>query len=450
MVPELRVLSEHTALALTDERATFVARILPPPAPTEQRPPVRLLLALDVSGSMNGTPLETAVLSARGLVRALAPLDTFGAVAFHDSVAVLAPPQRTTAAGKAIVEEQLLRASASGGTDLASGMLKALDLANATETGGRVLLLTDGCPTTGATDENQILTLARGALGPSTLSTFGFGRAVNAGLLSNLADLGRGHYTFIETGETPVAAIGAELGGLLATVATGVELTLEVFPGGRLEQVYRSTGVTHDGPRATVALPSLIGDEPVAVVFRLAWDEASVGKPIARLRLVSRSTETGAKNEAVADLVVPVAMTRGAFVPEAAREVLLARAALVLFEASEAMKRARQQTDPRQQAAASLSERLGELRGAAQAAGVIADPEVSAALSMIERLVSVMARSDRGHAQQNMVAAAAALRSMKGTILGVTDAFVSSSQRSGVDRIRTSIMGIEPKKKSEH
>jgi hypothetical protein len=434
--PALTVLSEYTAIPAAESGATFVA-LIDPPAASERRPPLRLVLALDVSGSMRGEPLETAVLSARGLVRCLGATDTFACVGFSDRIEILVAPQRMTSAGRALAEERLLRARADGSTDLAGAMLKALGMANQDEGGGRVLLLTDGQPTAGVMRPGQIENLARGGLERATLSTFGFGRGVNATLLASLAEIGRGGYTFIETGEPPAEAIGAELGGLLATVATGVELRIACEPGVAVREVHRSSGVTTRDGGVTIALPSLVADEPVAVVFTLAWSPEAAGETLARVELSSSSPESGERTRCEATCRPNVSLHRGAIDARAAREIAIARAAAALAQASDDVARRRMDARDR------LSEALAGLEDYARVAGVADDSGVRAALGMMRHTLEELGREASPEVQQNMVAAAAAVRHMRGTMIGFAPAAMRDltrrSQTRGSELLRASL-----------
>jgi Ca-activated chloride channel family protein len=434
--PQLTVLSEYSSIQAADGSATFVALIVPPPA-IEKRPPLRLVLALDVSGSMEGEPLATAVLSARGLVRCLGAEDTFACVGFSDRVEMLVPSQPMTVAGKALAEERLLCAWADGGTDLAGAMLKALEVANLGPAGGRVLLLTDGQPTSGVTRPAEMEVLAHGALGRATLSTFGFGRGVNARLLASLAEIGRGGYTFIETGEPPVEAIGAELGGLLATVATGVELRITSAPGVAVREVHRSSGVTVGDRAVTIALPSLVAEEPAAVVFTLAWTPDSAGDELATVELFSRSPETGELSRRAGSCRPTVTLARGAIDPKAAREIVIARAAAALAQASDDV--AGRRPDARDR----LSRASAELGQYARVAGVTEDSGVKAALGMVGHTLAELGRAVSPEVQQNLVAAAVAVRHMRGTMLGFAPAAMRGLTRDyqtrGSELLRASL-----------
>ena len=427
----LTVLPELSAIARGARRATFVARLDPPPPPV-RRPPVRLVLALDTSGSMAGEKLVAAQTSAAALVRALGPEDTFACLGFASQVTTLIAPTAMTAAGKSLATAHVARARAGGNTDLAGAILAALGIATAGGARGRVLLLTDVCPTEGVTDAAQIETLGRGAAGHATLSTFGFGRDVNPLLLHALADAGKGNYTFIETGEAPTLAIAAELGGILLTVAAGVTLVVAPAPGVRIHEIHR-TGAALDPARgdAVIELPPLIAEEAVYVAFEVTWDEAAPAS-LALVTLHARRTDDGSEVLREAHASARVEAEQGAFVAEAAKEVLLARIAVALAKASAATESAGADL------AGALARKLGELAGAARAAGVDGDAQIAAALAMMAEAQRGLAgaRELESRTRQDLVASAASVRGKRDTFHGKlgappTSPFASKSQVTG-------------------
>lgn len=436
----LSVLTPFASLGQSERRATFIARIDPPAVP-ERRPPLGIVLALDTSSSMARDKLEHAIASARAVVAALSATDTFACVAFATKTRVLVRPTPTDARGKEQASRLLGSARADGNTNLGAAILDALDLAGQIKGGARVLLLTDGCPTEGILDERQLTQLARAGKG-TTVSTFGFGRDVNPALLAAIADAGHGGYTFIETGEAPVSAIAAELGGLLATVAEGVRLSFKAAPGVRIERVHRLSGLTVHTEDLELSLPPLVAEEPASLVFELSWTEAAAGKPLGLVTLRAHATGDGTPVAREATVVVAHTPGRGAVVPEAAREVVLARAAVVLGNASAALSR------PARDVAAALAEHHAELRGEAGALGVADDPQVAAALAMIADARHALATRERD-ARQDLVASAASVRDRKSTSMGpaAQRVFVTRAQKTGMDLLGVGEPPSPPAKK---
>lgn len=432
---EITILPEFRALGASERKATLVVQLSPPPAP-KRRAPVRIVLALDVSGSMAGDKIRTAILSAQALVRSLGPEDSFACVSFSDNVKTLVPTLTTTASGKALACEKLQSAHAEGSTDLAAAALQSLTLANEAREGGRTLLLTDGCPTCGVIEGSQIIKLISAAMGRSTLSTFGFGRDVDAPILSGLAEVGHGNYTFIENGEPPMAAIGAELGGMLLTVAADVSLSFKPAPGVKVERIVRADGVTIDATtgETKVTLPPLIAEEPVFVVIDLSWRDSAVGQPLGLLTAKGRLTEDGSLVVRESRVTLDTLPSRGAAVPDAIREIIVARAAVLLDRMS------RGQTHPFKEAIRELTEQGGELLGVARAAGIENDPQVIAALAMIQSAREAF-ENNASDARQDMVASAAALKFKKSTYAGSASrvpygTFITRSQVIGAQIIQ--------------
>lgn len=448
----LIVLPEFANLGGNDRQGMFVVQVQPPAARSE-RPPVDMVLALDTSGSMEGLKLGAALKSAAAIARVLGPDDTFACVTFADQVRELVPRTQMTPTLRERVIQQLGVAKADGSTDLAEGMLRAASVAEAGRggLGGRVLLLTDGCPTAGVTDERQILTLARKACRAATLSTFGFGRDVNPHLLHALAEAGRGNYSFIEEREPPMAAIAAEVGGLILTVAAGVSLRLQPSPGVRVQQVLRpnTPPLLGDGSLA-LDLPSLVAEEPVSLVFELAWS-GSVPRPLATATLAARRTDNGEAFTVSAEVAPAVAAQRGAAVPAAIKEIVLSRASVGLHKASLLRGAAAKAAAPE------LLQLRAELAAIARLTGVDADPQVQAALQMLGE--GQRALEQAGDGRHDMVASATALAGRRSTNVGhlihadsdgsAQAPFTNPSQRFGLEALQRAL-GMAPPDRKAH
>ena len=430
---ELTVTPEHESLPFDERRGSFVVTLRPPAAP-QSRPPLRLALALDVSGSMAGEKLSTAVASALAVVKALAPSDQFACVAFSGRVRVVLPMTEMNAQGKQLAVQALHTLRADGNTNLGGAILSSFELCRGK---GHAILLTDGCPTEGVTNPDQLLRLTRGAAQGATLSAFGFGRDVNPLLLSSLAEQGRGNYSFIEAGEPPMEAIAAEVGGLLMTTAANLRLVVRPAAGVTVERALRPTDVRSEGGLLVLELPSLIAGEDVALPLTLRWEESALGGTLATISAQAYDVATGQLLQQQAVLLPRHTSARGALVPAAAREILLGRAAVALRAASQATGR------PGAELASELRALLRELGGYAAAARLTSDPQVRAALSMVDDAAGGLAAVGEAQraARQDMVATSTALGRKRTTMMGMKDpkklasqqVFASRSQRAGID-----------------
>lgn len=423
--------AETETLSTNDRRASFVLRI-DPPATTRRRPPLRIVLALDTSGSMRGEKLLNAIASTRAVVQALSADDTFGCVTFNSNVQQLLAPTAMTPQGKQLAHDKLGLVTAEGNTDLSGAILTSLQAAQ----GGRVLVLTDGCPTSGVVDPDQLERLVTGTRGASSLSAFGFGHDVNPLLLLALAEAGRGNYTFIDPGEPPLAAIAGELGGMLHTVGAQASVTIAPAPGVKIDRCHRASQFTIDATTGVLTFQqaALLADEPVHLAFDLSWGDQALRAPLATATLRVHDTDDGSFVERSTPIAPRFTAERGSVVREAAREIMLARISTLLGHASQAT------TQAASALAASLNEAHLELLGAARALRLEDDPQLAAALELLHNAALGLHASSAhkvASTRHEMLTASHALAFKRITSHGgdqvhrSQDAFVSQSQRAG-------------------
>lgn len=124
---------------------------------------VHLIHCIDVSGSMAGEKLDTAKeVALRRARKDLSPDDLVSLVTFTDNANVVIPMRRVGEISGEL--ENRIKALKIGSlTNIYEGIEKAADIARGSPPGyvRRVLLITDGCATTGVTDSTSIIELAR-------------------------------------------------------------------------------------------------------------------------------------------------------------------------------------------------------------------------------------------------------------------------------------------------
>jgi Ca-activated chloride channel family protein len=175
----------------------FLAMVEPPAAlPEAQIPPREYIFILDVSGSMNGFPLDTAKLLLRDLLGRLNPRDSFNVLLFAGGNTVMA--ERSLSATRENLQQALDvidRQRGGGGTELLPALRRALALPRDESRAQSIVIITDGYVTV----ETEAFDLIRRSLGRASVFAFGVGTAVNRFLIEGMARAGKGE-PFVVTG----------------------------------------------------------------------------------------------------------------------------------------------------------------------------------------------------------------------------------------------------------
>lgn len=193
-----------------------------------------IIMVVDVSGSMVGTKLEQAKEAMKNVLDRLNPQDRFNIIAFHSSVSSYADSLRPVSErNEALRYTNDLRAL--GSTNIHGALARALSMVSEARP-SVILLLTDGRPTVGVTDEKGILSLMSSSRRDFLrIFTFGIGDDVDASLLDNLAQRGRGTSQYIKRDDE----IKTLVTSLYEKISTPVLLGLKLdFGRMRVEEVY--------------------------------------------------------------------------------------------------------------------------------------------------------------------------------------------------------------------
>jgi Ca-activated chloride channel family protein len=165
--------------------------------------PRDLIVLLDTSGSMHGAPLEQAVRVTIALVETLRDQDRLELIEFSSAPRRWKPsPVSATASARREAIAWLRSLSASGGTEMRSGILEALASLRAGAQ-RQVVLITDGL----IGFESQVVAAICDRLPMSSrLHTVGVGSGVNRSLTGPAARAGHGIEVVIGLGEDPERA----------------------------------------------------------------------------------------------------------------------------------------------------------------------------------------------------------------------------------------------------
>jgi Ca-activated chloride channel family protein len=194
------------------------------------RPPLSLVVVVDVSGSMQGQKIQLVREGLELLIDGMKDGDQLSIVTYSDAAELQAP--------LAAVEDQraelrrIARALvAEGGTNLAAGLeagYRELTRAYDGSRQNRVILLSDGQPTAGITDTASILALSRGYNSDGIgLTTIGLGSDFNIELMRGLAQQADGNFYFLEDVAAVSEVFQEELSFFVVPVAFNLELSVE-------------------------------------------------------------------------------------------------------------------------------------------------------------------------------------------------------------------------------
>ncbi len=194
-------------LLFQGEDENFFLYMAQPPArvKTEEIPPREYIFVVDVSGSMNGFPLNTAKRLLKDLIGQLKPTDLFNVVLFAGDADVLAPKslpatQENVTNAIALLEQQ----SGGGATELLAAMKQAMALPREANFSRSIVLVTDGY----VSGEEGVFDYVRENLDQCNVFSFGIGSSVNRHLIEGIAKAGMGE-PFVVTQEAEAPAIAA-------------------------------------------------------------------------------------------------------------------------------------------------------------------------------------------------------------------------------------------------
>jgi Ca-activated chloride channel family protein len=186
--------------------------------------PREYIFVVDVSGSMNGYPLDTSKALLRRLLGGLGRGDAFNVLLFAGGSAVLSDRSLPATAanierGLRFIDEQ----EGGGGTELLPALRRAYDLPRLAGTSRTVVVATDGYVDV----EDEAYALTRERLGEANLFAFGIGTGVNRELIESLARAGDGE-PFVVTSEREAGAVSARFARYVAApLLAGIEVRFD-------------------------------------------------------------------------------------------------------------------------------------------------------------------------------------------------------------------------------
>ncbi len=205
------------------------------------RLPMNLCVALDTSGSMHqDQKLDYVKEGLQLMLQSLGPRDTLSIVTYDTTARVVLPPTPVT--NRASIHKLIEDIYPGGATNLYEGMTLGYQqvLANLRPNAvNRLMLLSDGVPTTGPTNLDDILRAAR-QYSPHRvqISTIGVGTDFNHELMLQLARHGGGNFYFLRDNNKVRTVFREELETVLTPIARDMTISLELDGNVALEEAH--------------------------------------------------------------------------------------------------------------------------------------------------------------------------------------------------------------------
>lgn len=224
----------------------FLVRLKSPPVIQGQRQPIVVGLAIDKSWSMLGQKMDAVIDASCALVNWLTRLDYLAVIAYSNDVQLVQPLTNLTE--KISVTDKIRNIQVGTSTNLSGGWLQALRAVESKKIDGafrRVILLTDGNPTLGIKDPDQLVKIAKdhASRGIST-TTIGVGDDFNEEMLKSIAHAGGGNFYFIDNPEQASDIFFQEFGEIGALYAQAVEVRVSLPQGIQVQNVL--SGLSYD------------------------------------------------------------------------------------------------------------------------------------------------------------------------------------------------------------
>jgi Ca-activated chloride channel family protein len=177
----------------------------------EQIPSREFVFVVDVSGSMEGFPLETSKALLSDLIARLRPTDYFNVILFAgDSTALSEGPMPANRANVERAIQMIDEQRGAGGTELLEAMKKAIDLPRASGISRSIVVITDGY----INAEASVYRYIRENISRTNVFSFGIGSSVNRFLIDGIAKAGLGE-PFVVTEEAEAGKAAKEFRGYI-------------------------------------------------------------------------------------------------------------------------------------------------------------------------------------------------------------------------------------------
>jgi Ca-activated chloride channel family protein len=313
-------------------------------AKLEGSQPVQLALVIDRSGSMAGEKIARARAAALEFVELLRPEDQLAVITFGSDTTEL-PLLYADLGGKQRMREFISQITDSGGTNISGGLERARALLQAAPATGvrRVVLMSDGQPTEGRTNVEDLVNLTVNIHeSRMAVSALGIGYDFNGTLMQRLAERGGGFYAYLNDSGGLSEVLKLELAQARGAVARNVSLRVELSGGAELLQV-AGREITRNGNVVIIPLPDFAPGQTAQAFLEVKLPAGTVAmKASARLEYFDPNGNTsrvGDTAELAANTTADESVAEGSKDAVVASECIRAVGATKLVAAADAFER---------------------------------------------------------------------------------------------------------------
>ncbi len=246
---------------LTGTNCTLVQLGLNSPLqPSElERPPLDLVVAIDVSSSMLGDPIDSVRTGLIRMVDHLQEEDSVSVVTYSSTASVLA--QGVSGGDRAQLVSLFEGIQARGNTNLFDGLATAFRVADENrvpEHQTRVIFLSDGVATAGLRQTGRLESLATAyAKRGIGITTIGVGRDFDVETMRGVSEVGAGNFYFLENPLAVEEVFAEEVQTFLVPVALDVKIELDMGDAYIVRRVYGTNGWSGGRRGGRIEIPSL-------------------------------------------------------------------------------------------------------------------------------------------------------------------------------------------------
>ena len=209
----------------------------------EKESNVDLICIIDVSGSMKNQKLNQIKLSLKYIISFMTPQDRLAIILFSDNAKIYLNLAFMTNETKKIYMEKIEKITARGGTNILSGLEKAVEILKEEKSKENnnepmnemrvrsIMLLSDGYDNDYEGDEiaEEMKKMTKGFNLSFTLHTFGYGEDYDPKLMSKLANLRDGSFFAVENIDKVQDYFVNALGGCMSTIYNEVKIKIKIL-----------------------------------------------------------------------------------------------------------------------------------------------------------------------------------------------------------------------------